>query len=127
MQVLCYLFLGQPFQSEYVHLEDCRIRPMFPRISVDCDYSSTSLATGFQVAVHAMNQPNELYVTQTSMDRSTSTSVMVNTTGQYMISIFVILDGTGITGSRVEHMASLMLNGKQSLAYTCACAILNCL
>ena len=103
--------IGAVFQSEYVHLEDCRIRPVFPRISVECGYSNTSLATGFQVAVHDMSQPNELYVSQT-MDRSTSTSVMVNTTGQYMISIFAILDGTGITDSRVEHMEFLMLNGK---------------
>ena len=95
-----------------MHLEDCRITPVFPRISVDCDYSSASLATGFQVAVHDVNQPNELYINQTSMDRPGSTSVMVNTTGQYMISIFAILDGTGITGSRVGHMESLMLNGK---------------
>ena len=39
-----------------------------------------------------MNQSNELYVTQTTMDRSTSASVMVNSTGQYMISVFAILE-----------------------------------
>ena len=102
--------LGQPFQSEYKHLEDCRIRPVFPHISVDCDYSNMSLATGFQVAVHDMSEPNELYINQT-MNSSTSTSVVVNSTGQYMISIFAILDETGITGLRVEHMESLLLSG----------------
>ena len=102
-----------------MHLEDCRIRLVFPRISVDCDYSSTSLATGFQVAVHDMNQPNELYVNQTSMDRPGSTSVVVNGAGQFTISVFAILDGTGITGSRVEYMESLTLNGMQILARMC--------
>ena len=92
---------------------------MFPRISVDCDYSIVSLATGFQVAVHDMTQPNELYVTQTFMDRSTSTSVVVNSTGQYMVSIFAIVSETGITGLGVEYMAPVMLNGMQFLACMC--------
>ena len=52
LALIFFYYIGQPFQSEYVHLEDCRIRPELLHIIVDCGYSSTSLATGFQVAVH---------------------------------------------------------------------------
>ena len=70
-------------------------------ISVEC---VLSMATGFQVIVQSgvQERVHKLYISQT-LPGQTSASVEVEESGEYLVSILPLVEGRGITGSRVEY------------------------
>ena len=89
--------------------EFCSSNISFTFIIVECVYSVTSTATGFQVIV----QPNELNPYQLyankSMRPDTTAIVNVNETGQYHVSVLPNFGESGITESRVVYSETVAI------------------
>ena len=84
-------------------IESCAVRTVATVITVECIYSSNSLATGFQVIAQQISnssQVHKLYVEQTT---HTTATIEVEETGVYQVSIFPLREGTGILDSNVEY------------------------
>ena len=87
------------------NLENCQIINTTPSlITVECTYSVNTTAIGFQVIAQlgVRERVHRLYVNQT-LPNDTSTSVEVEESGEYLVSILSIIEGSGITGSNVEY------------------------
>ena len=62
------------------------------------------MATGFLVIMqqNSLNEVHKLYTNQTTHQQNT-VSIEVEKNGLYLVSVIPILEGTGITNSRVEY------------------------
>ena len=91
--------------------EGCRIKASPLRINVEC----LSQAVGFQVIAQSgvLERVHRLYVNQT-LPGHTSASVEVEDGGVYLVSIIPIIEGRGITGSRVEYRETVLVPGMGS-------------
>ena len=84
--------------------DHCNISGSFHQINVVCTYSANSMATGFLVIMqqNSLNEVHKLYTNQTTHQQNT-VSIEVEKNGLYLVSVIPILEGTGITNSRVEY------------------------
>ena len=101
--LLLHNYIGPTFQPSVMDIESCAVSTVFSIITVECTYSSNSLATGFQVIAQQISnssQVHKLYVEQTT---HTTATVEVEETGVYQVSIFPLREGTGILDSNVEY------------------------
>ena len=69
------------------------------------------METGFQLIVQLaiLNQAHKLYVNQTTTGYA-STSVKVEESGVYIVSIIPIMEETGIINSDVEHKELILVD-----------------
>ena len=90
------------------NLQNCTINTFQHYIIVECVFS---MATGFQVIAQldVLDKVHKLYVNQTLPDQ-TSASVKVEESGEYLVSIFPIREGNGITSSISMEYSIVMLS-----------------
>ena len=85
-------------------MESCYVNTSLLRISAECTYLTSSIATGFHIIVWSSNvsRIHKLYVNQTQPGQ-TSASVEVEGSGEYLVSVLPIIGETGIADSDVEY------------------------
>ena len=104
------LCIGLEFSVQTPHLDDCNIFHSSRLINAVCSYSTNSIAAGFLVITqkNPLNEVHKLYINQTTHQQN-SVSMEVEDIGLYLVSVIPILEGTGITNSRVEYREVIMV------------------
>ena len=91
------------------HLDNCHITTFESVINVECDLvDSTAIAFQVIAQLGVSDRVYRLHVNQT-LPGQTSASVEVEEDGEYLVSIFPILEQRGITNSSVEYREVVMV------------------
>ena len=98
--------------SSKPNIISCYINSSLFHITVYCTYTTTTMATGYQVVAYlnTLDQVHKIY-TNTTTNCYTQVTVEVEERGLYLVSVLPIIEGRGITGSSVEHSELVMVDG----------------
>ena len=96
--------------SMKLNIASCHVNSSLFHITVDCTYTTTTMATGYQVIAYLniLDQVHKIY-TNTTTNCHTQVTVDVEERGLYLVSVIPLSEETGIIGSNVEYRDETML------------------
>ena len=96
--------------SSKPNIASCHINSSLLHITVDCTYTTTTKATGYQVIAYlnTLDQVHKIY-TNTTTNCHTQVTVEVEESGLYLVSVIPLLEETGIIGSNLEYRDEIVL------------------